>query len=548
MNAINYFLLLLAQFLYVSSICKKLCVKAIGFFTILLFLGIGQIQAQTFCPSGTPGNNCNSCPDYSVSNNPNLTVACQDNLNITIIIDESNSLAGSQNLVRDGVLALLQNLECNNVNVALIEFGSVSDYVIPSYTPVTPTLIASVNNYFNGIALNGQTYTVPQPNNVLGGTNWQAALIRANALPTADLVFMITDGVPTTYTVNANQPGSSYDFCGNGSTTEEAEIYNPVQLANAIKAKGSKMFILGVGSDLSLSLIQDISGNTQFDPNSGGNAGSVATSDYAVANNINDLGDSLASLSANLCPLVTELVATPVCGEGASNGTITVNITTNADAPYTITINEGTPIVTNNAQTVVGGLPAGSYEVTVSATDICFEIATSTVQVTVQTPNDAGENGALEICDGETFTTEDLFNALNGDPDEGGAWSPALTGAGTYTYTIVGDNVCEGDTAEVVVTEVTVEVDILSNVEACDEYELPVLTSGNYFTAPNGEGNALSAGNLIKETATIYIFSPAVGPCPSAESSFTVTINDTPLADNPSDVESCDEYELPALT
>lgn len=320
---------------------------------------------------------------------------------------------------------------------------------------------------------------------------------------------MITYGVPTTYTVNANQPGSSYDFCGDGSSTQEAEIYNAVQLANAIKAKGSKMFILGVGGDLNaagIELIKDISGNTLFNPNGSGDATSVATADYALATEIDELDDSLAALSANLCPLVTDLETTAVCGVDGTNGTITIDITTNADAPYTITINNGTPIITNNTQTVVSNLPAGSYEVTVSANDICFETATSTVEVSVQTPNNAGENGTLEICEGQEFTIDDLFDALTGNPDEGGTWSPAIDGAGTYTYTIAGDDVCDSDSDQVEVTEVVVEVDTLPNVEACDEYELPGLTNGNYFTAPNGVGNQLSAGNLIKESTIIYIF------------------------------------------
>src|SRR5690606_5502125 len=46
----------------------------------------------------------------------------------------------------------------------------------------------------------------------------------------------------------------------------------------------------------------------------------------------------------------------------------------------------------------------------------------------------------------------------------------------------------------------------------------------------------------------IYVYTAAQGSCVAAENSFTVTINDTPVADAPGDVERCDSYILPALT
>ena len=55
-------------------------------------------------------------------------------------------------------------------------------------------------------------------------------------------------------------------------------------------------------------------------------------------------------------------------------------------------------------------------------------------------PN-AGTNGFLEICKGDVLTEADLFEALGGNPDQGGTWSPTLNGTGlepgiyTYTYT-----------------------------------------------------------------------------------------------------------------
>ena len=71
----------------------------------------------------------------------------------------------------------------------------------------------------------------------------------------------------------------------------------------------------------------------------------------------------------------------------------------------------------------------------------------------------------------------------------------------------------------------------VSNVTACQGYTLPQLSLGNYYTAPNGQGTLLHAGEVITQTSTIYIYATAgnIVQC-SAERSFTVTINVTPAA------------------
>jgi len=67
---------------------------------------------------------------------------------------------------------------------------------------------------------------------------------------------------------------------------------------------------------------------------------------------------------------------------------------------------------------------------------------------------DPGTNGTLVICPGATVTAAELFAALGGTPATGGVWSPALAGAGTYTYTIVGVDGCSDVSAQVIVSEV----------------------------------------------------------------------------------------------
>jgi hypothetical protein len=90
------------------------------------------------------------------------------------------------------------------------------------------------------------------------------------------------------------------------------------------------------------------------------------------------------------------------------------------------------------------------------------------------------------------------------------------------------------------------EADAPENIEACDAYTLPALENGAYFAAAGGV-DPIEVGTEITATQTIYVYTAAQGSCEAAENSFTITINDTPVADAPANVEACDSYMLPAL-
>ncbi len=87
-------------------------------------------------------------------------------------------------------------------------------------------------------------------------------------------------------------------------------------------------------------------------------------------------------------------------------------------------------------------------------------------------------------------------------------------------------------------------VDNLPNITICENYKLPVLSVGNYFTGSGGTGTMLAAGTIISNSQTIYIYGTSTfSPSCSDESSFTVTIIDTPFA-NPAPITMrtvCDE-------
>ncbi|MFC3416723.1 DUF7507 domain-containing protein [Algoriphagus hitonicola] len=102
------------------------------------------------------------------------------------------------------------------------------------------------------------------------------------------------------------------------------------------------------------------------------------------------------------------------------------------------------------APTVDTSVP-GVYSVWVSqSNEFGCESARVQVSITVERAPVAGTDGTLTICEGETPSNQQLFNALEGTPDEGGSWTN--NGDDTYTYTVSGEEVCADATATVTVT------------------------------------------------------------------------------------------------
>ncbi len=155
----------------------------------------------------------------------------------------------------------------------------------------------------------------------------------------------------------------------------------------------------------------------------------------------------------------------PCSGNDTAEVTVSEQTSPNAGSNGILTICEGTPFTESDLFAQLGGSPdsggtwsptisgAGTYTYTVAPTSPCTVAATSEVVVVEQTAPNAGTNGNLIICEGSTFTENDLFAELGGNPDSGGTWSPSIAGAGTYTYTVSSTLPCTGnDTSQIVVT------------------------------------------------------------------------------------------------
>jgi gliding motility-associated-like protein len=88
-------------------------------------------------------------------------------------------------------------------------------------------------------------------------------------------------------------------------------------------------------------------------------------------------------------------------------------------------------------------------------------------------------------------------------------------------------------------------VDDLEDVLTCEDYVLPPLVNGQYFTSPGGTGVQLLPGDILTETTTLFIYNvnPTPPSCPS-ETSFTVTII-KPTENNNQPTNVCNSFTIP---
>ncbi|NMH24136.1 gliding motility-associated C-terminal domain-containing protein, partial [Flavobacterium solisilvae] len=195
---------------------------------------------------------------------------------------------------------------------------------------------------------------------------------------------------------------------------------------------------------------------------------------------------------------------------------------------------------------------SGSYTYSLTGNDPC-DNDEATITVIVNPVPDAGENGSHIFCTNDS--PQDLFNFLNGTPQTGGTWSPALaSGTGvfnplvdlatTYVYTI-GGNLCDTDTASVTVTVVQSPIaGADGSLAVCENITSLDLTSGLDGTQQAGtwtDDNATGAltGTIFNPSmvgAGTYTFTYTVtggtSPCTTDTATVTVTVNPLPKAGN----------------
>ncbi|MEP6646617.1 MAG: SdrD B-like domain-containing protein [Saprospiraceae bacterium] len=266
---------------YIRSSASSSCCS-----TISVCVDNTPLSLCTDCNAGL--DVCGPCFLADPSPNPDLDSGCFE-IKLIFILDESGSMASNANQVSMGVLAFLNSLNGQNIQVALIEFSDLAR-LVNDYTPINNTYINNIQNYFNpAVGFNGFTY---MPN---GGTNWHDAMKKADALLPSDMILFFTDGDPTAWT----QANGTSSTCG-GAGSRPPEIVNPVKIANKLKGEGTHMFMLGVGNSVNVLNLQRMSGFTAYQ----NGVNTIGTSDYSIG--------QFASLAADLAAFVSQLCNTPL--------------------------------------------------------------------------------------------------------------------------------------------------------------------------------------------------------------------------------------------
>ncbi len=125
----------------------------------------------------------------------------------------------------------------------------------------------------------------------------------------------------------------------------------------------------------------------------------------------------------------------------------------------------------------------------------------------------------------ETYTLPVLSNGeyytgTGGTGTHLNAGDEITTSQTIYVYTT--DGVCDNESSFNVTINPLPVVDVFNDVSAVEEYVLPALNHGEYYTASMGQGTHLFPGDIIDESQTIYVYADD-GTCFN-ESSFDVKI------------------------
>ena len=241
---------------------------------------------------------------------------------------------------------------------------------------------------------------------------------------------------------------------------------------------------------------------------------------------------------------LTDSGLTPPNDTVTNTVTVTVNTTPTVDNPVDVTVCDSYTLLALGSGAYYTG--SGGTGTTLNAGDVISSTQTIYVyEETGTTPNCFDENSFVvnvnttptvdapadvTACDSYVLPALTGGQYYNGTGGTGG-----LITAGTsinssqtiYVYEETGTTPnCFAENSFVVTINTTPVVDAPSDVTACNEYALPALTNGTYYTAAGGTGTVLNAGDLITTTQTIYVYAETgTTPNCSDENSFVVTID-----------------------
>ena len=129
----------------------------------------------------------------------------------------------------------------------------------------------------------------------------------------------------------------------------------------------------------------------------------------------------------------------------------------------------------------------------------------------------------VSVCDVYTLpalTNGDYYTSSGGTGMQLNPGDDITSTQTVYIYAANGS--CSNESSFSITIYQTPQVDVLDDVSVINEYILPSLTYGDYYTGPMGQGTQLYPGDIIDETQMLYIYA-ANGNCYN-ESSFNVYV------------------------
>ncbi|MBG9294939.1 SpaA isopeptide-forming pilin-related protein [Corynebacterium diphtheriae] len=204
-----------------------------------------------------------------VADNPPMPQRC--GLNIALVFDLSNSVGdnGLENTKISGK-KLINALSGTPTTIGIFNFGTEAPVANTKDEPRldltnrsdVQTALSTIQNFDYGNRSSSDKYTDS------GGTNWEGALRNVrNAGVDYDVVYFVTDGVPTTNIEHLPENAEGKEIGGKtrdtGRITHNGDITLAMEEANKIKEDGTRIEVLAVGRfDRGVPVLRD---NVQYD-------------------------------------------------------------------------------------------------------------------------------------------------------------------------------------------------------------------------------------------------------------------------------------------
>ncbi len=189
-----------------------------------------------------------------VAENPPMPQRC--GLNIALVFDLSNSVGenGLENTKISGK-RLINALSDTPTTIGIFNFGTEAPVANTKDEPRldltnrrdVQTALSTIQNFDYGNHSSSDEYTDS------GGTNWEGALRNVRKAGVHyDVVYFVTDGVPTTNIAHLPENAEGKDVGGGkthdtGSITHNGDITLAMEEANKIKEDGTRIEVLAVG-------------------------------------------------------------------------------------------------------------------------------------------------------------------------------------------------------------------------------------------------------------------------------------------------------------